>query len=129
MKNITKIFATVFAAFALAAAPACTNLDEHIYSSLSPDNLSGTDDEVQDLIVKQYHQQMLEMSRDKLSELASQDRDFSALTFSIRRKDFPNLKKQIQLMRKELLDFSADAGEGDDVVQVNIQLFPLTRGM
>jgi uncharacterized protein (TIGR02147 family) len=72
---------------------------------------------------------MLEMSRDKLSELASQDRDFSALTFSIRRKDFPNLKKQIQLMRKELLDFSADAGEGDDVVQVNIQLFPLTRGM
>ena len=93
------------------------------------DPMITTDDEVQDLMVKQYHQQMLSLSKDKLSELASQDRDFSALTFSIRRKDFPNLKKQIQLMRKELLDFSADAGEGDDVVQVNIQLFPLTRGM
>ena len=34
MKTITKLFATVFAAIALAAAPACTNLDEHIYSSL-----------------------------------------------------------------------------------------------
>ena len=93
------------------------------------DPMITTDDEVQDLMVKQYHQQMLLVSKDMLSELASQDRDFSALTFSIRRKDFPNLKKQIQLMRKELLDFSADAGEGDDVVQVNIQLFPLTRGI
>ena len=93
------------------------------------DPMITTDDEVQDLMVKLYHQQMLLISKDKLSELASQERDFSALTFSIRRKDFPNLKKQIQLMRKELLDFSAGAGEGDDVVQVNIQLFPLTRGM
>ena len=56
MKTITKIFATVFAAIALAAAPACTNLDEHIYSSLSPDNLSGTDDEVQDMLGNLYVQ-------------------------------------------------------------------------
>jgi hypothetical protein len=32
-------------------------------------------------------------------------------------------------MRKELLDFSAKAGEGEDVVQINIQLYPLTRGV
>ena len=56
MKTITKLFATVFAAIALAAAPACTNLDEHIYSSLSPDNLSGTDDEVQDMLGNLYVQ-------------------------------------------------------------------------
>ena len=56
-------------------------------------------------------------------------RDISAVTFSIQRKDFPALKKHLQLMRKELLDFSSEAGNGDDVVQVNIQLFPLTRGM
>ncbi len=47
-----------FTAFALifCAAPACTNLDEHIYSSLSPDNLSGTDDEVQDMLGNLYVQ-------------------------------------------------------------------------
>ena len=56
MKTITKLFATVFAAIALAAAPACTNLDEHIYSSLSPDNLSGTEDEVQDMLGNLYVQ-------------------------------------------------------------------------
>lgn len=93
------------------------------------DPMITTDDEVQDMMVKLYHQQMLRISANMLGDLPSQERDFSALTFSIKRQDFPNLKKHIQLMRKELLDFSAKPGEGDDVVQVNIQLFPLTRGV
>jgi len=93
------------------------------------DPMITTDDEVQDMMVKLYHQQMLQIATNKLSELPSQERDFSCLTFSIRREDFPNLKKHIQLMRKELLDFSAKPGEAEDVVQVNIQLFPLTQGV
>ncbi|MCQ2053907.1 MAG: TIGR02147 family protein [Fibrobacter sp.] len=92
------------------------------------DPMITTDDEVQDLIIKMYHMQMLHLTSSFLTELKGGDRDFSALTFSIKRQDFPNLKKHIQLMRKELLDYSAKAGEADDVVQLNIQLFPLTRG-
>ena len=93
------------------------------------DPLITTDDEVQDLMVKMYHLQMLKLSADMLSALPGPQRDVSALTFSIKREDFPNLKKHLQLMRKELLDFSAKAGEAEDVVQVNIQLYPLTRGV
>ena len=48
---------------------------------------------------------------------------------NIKATDFPALKKHIQLMRKELLDFSAEEGEADDIIQVNIQLFPVTRGV
>ena len=93
------------------------------------DPLITTDDEVQDMMVKMYHLQMLKLSADMLSALPGPQRDVSALTFSIKREDFPNLKKHLQLMRKELLDFSAKAGEGEDVVQINIQLYPLTRGV
>lgn len=93
------------------------------------DPLITTDDEVQDMMVKMYHLQMLKLSADMLSTLPGPQRDVSALTFSIKREDFPNLKKHLQLMRKELLDFSAKAGEGEDVVQINIQLYPLTRGV
>ena len=93
------------------------------------DPLITTDDEVQDLMVKMYHLQMLKLSADMLSTLPGAQRDVSALTFSIKREDFPNLKKHLQLMRKELLDFSAKAGEAEEVVQVNIQLYPLTRGV
>ena len=93
------------------------------------DPLLTTDDEVQDMMVKLYHFQMLKLSATMLSDLPGGERDISALTFGIKHSDFPNLKKHIQLMRKELLDFSAKAGEAEDVVQVNIQLFPLTRGV
>ena len=91
--------------------------------------LITTDDEVQDIMVKMYHNQMLALSARMLNDLPGSERDVSALTFGIKRSDFPNLKKHLQLMRKELLDFSAKAGEAEDVVQINLQLFPLTRGV
>ena len=57
MKNITKIIAGTLAAFAIfSTAPSCTNLDEHVYSSLSPSNLSGTDDETMDMLGNLYVQ-------------------------------------------------------------------------
>ncbi len=91
--------------------------------------LITTDDEVQDIMVKMYHSQMLALSARMLDDLPGAERDVSALTFGIKRSDFPNLKKHLQLMRKELLDFSAKAGEAEEVVQINLQLFPLTRGV
>ncbi|MCQ2098129.1 MAG: TIGR02147 family protein [Fibrobacter sp.] len=91
--------------------------------------LITTDDEVQDIMVKMYHSQMLALSARMLNDLPGAERDVSALTFGIKRSDFANLKKHLQLMRKELLDFSAKAGEAEEVVQINLQLFPLTRGV
>ena len=67
------------------------------------DPLLTTDDEVQDILVKLYHNQMLKLASTALSELSGDKRDFSAVTFAIKRKDFPSLKKHLQLMRKELL--------------------------
>ena len=92
-------------------------------------SLITTEDEVSDLLVKQYHRQMLDQANDSMENVPAEKRDISAVTFAIQRKDFPALKKHLQLMRKELLDFSSESGTGEDVVQVNIQLFPLTRGM
>jgi hypothetical protein len=56
MKKHTILAAFTAIALIFGAAPACTNLDEHIYSSLSPDNLSGTEDEVQDMLGNLYVQ-------------------------------------------------------------------------
>ena len=92
-------------------------------------SLITTEDEVSDLLVKQYHRQMLDQAKHSMEKVPTEERDISAVTFAIQRKDFPALKKHLQLMRKELLDFSSESGTGEDVVQVNIQLFPLTRGM
>ena len=97
------------------------------YRRLDP--LLTTDDEVSDLMVKYYHYAGFKLAAEAISNLPPEIRDISAFTFPVKRSDFPALKKHIQLMRKELLDFSADAGEADDIIQVNIQLFPVTKGV
>jgi uncharacterized protein (TIGR02147 family) len=85
-----------------------------------------TSDEVRSLLVKNYHHQMIRMGATALDNLPASQRDISSITIPIHAKDFQKLKEQIRLMRKELLNLGAEQGSGEDVVQVNIQLFPLT---
>jgi uncharacterized protein (TIGR02147 family) len=86
-----------------------------------------TADEVRSLLVKNYHHQMIRMAAASLDNLPSAQRDISSITIPIHARDFAKVKEQIQLMRKELLNLAAEPGAGEDVVQVNIQLFPLTE--
>lgn len=85
-----------------------------------------TSDEVKSLLVKNYHRQMIGMAARSLDSVPAAQRDISSITIPIHPKDFAKVKEQIRLMRKELLNLSAEPGTGEDVVQVNIQLFPLT---
>lgn len=96
------------------------------YKPAEPD--ITTDDEIKSFLVKNYHAQMLKLAAWAQDEVPGKERDISSVCFAIKESELPNLKKQIQLMRKELRNFSASDGEGDRIVQVNIQLFPLSRG-
>jgi uncharacterized protein (TIGR02147 family) len=87
-----------------------------------------TDDDIKSFLVMGYHEQMMKLAAWAQTGLPGSDREISSACFSIRESDLPGLKKQIQLMRRELRNYAAKPGEGDRVVQVNIQMFPLTRG-
>ncbi len=86
-----------------------------------------TSDEVRSLLVKNYHQRMIGKAASALDALPAARRDISSITIPIHPGDFGKVKEQIRLMRKELLNLAAEPGTGEDVVQVNIQLFPLTE--
>ena len=64
----------------------------------------------------------------RTDEVPMRERDISSVTFAIKESELPNLKKQLQLMRKELRAFAAAPGTADRVVQVNMQMFPLSKG-
>lgn len=87
-----------------------------------------TDDETMPLFVRNYHLEMLELAKRSLDSVPPEQRDISSVCMTIREADFPKLKKQIQLMRKELRVFAAEGKQAERVVQVNIQLFPLSQG-
>ncbi len=90
------------------------------------DEAITTDDEVMALFIKNYHVQMMTLAAESMDRVDPEKRDISSVSFAIRESEFPKLKKQIQLMRKELRNFAAKDQEGERVVQVNIQLFPLS---
>lgn len=87
-----------------------------------------TDDETTALFVRNYHLEMLELAKRSLDTVAPEQRDISSVCMTIREADFGKLKKQIQLMRKELRVFAVEGKHAERVVQVNIQLFPLSQG-
>jgi len=96
------------------------------YRAAEPDITTG--DEVRSFAVKNYHAEMMRLATLALDETDAGERDISSSTFALRESDWPRLKKRVQAMRKEFREFAAPPGEGDRVMQVNLQVFPLTRG-
>ena len=93
------------------------------------DDAITTDDETMALFVRNYHLEMLELAKRALDTVEPGQRDISSVCMTIREADFGKLKKQIQLMRKELRVFAVAGKQAERVVQVNIQLFPLSRAV
>ncbi len=86
----------------------------------------ATDDEATPLLVKNYHESMIRLALNSIDNISGDHRDISAVSFAIRKEDLEKLKHHIQLMRKELFQFQAPEKKGDLVVQINLQMFPLT---
>jgi uncharacterized protein (TIGR02147 family) len=105
-----------------------TGLVRKVPNGLKPaDPDVTTHDEVKSFLVKSYHAQMIKLAAWAQDAIPGSDRDISSVCFAIKSSDIPALKKQLQLIRKELRNFAAPSGEGERIVQVNIQLFPLTQ--
>jgi uncharacterized protein (TIGR02147 family) len=86
-----------------------------------------TGNEVLGMAVMRYHQQMIALAKDSLTDVAPLERDISAVTIAVPAARTAELKAKIQAFRKDLLEFSKACTGSDEIVQINIQLFPLAR--
>lgn len=89
--------------------------------------LVSTGPEVTSLILMNYHQNLLDLSKEKLNDIPADERDISALTLGIAKERLPQLKEKIQSFRQEILKFVSLDTQPDNVVQLNIQMYPMTR--
>jgi uncharacterized protein (TIGR02147 family) len=76
--------------------------------------------------VANYHAQMLQRAREAIELVPAANRDISALTFCIGSAGLSRLKTRIQEFRRELIALIEAETECDQVVQLNLQLFPLS---
>jgi uncharacterized protein (TIGR02147 family) len=87
----------------------------------------STGPEVKSLAVANFHREMLKLATDSIERYPSNERDISALTLRVNSASMAEIKRRIIQFRKELLEFALGEEKPDQVIQVNLQAFPLTK--
>jgi len=92
---------------------------------LSPGNLSTSED-IHNLAIQDYHISMLENAKKSLKEVDLKEREILSGTLCFKKKDMPKAK---ELLRNFLDEFGStmDSDSGDEVYQVQMQFFPLSK--
>lgn len=88
--------------------------------------LLSTGPELSSIIVLNYHKSLLHLTQQILELVAPAERDVSTMTLGILKSRKVELKKKIQEFRREILKMVANDAEPEEVIQLNIQLFPVT---
>jgi uncharacterized protein (TIGR02147 family) len=91
------------------------------------DAVVSTGAEARSVNVASFHRAMLARAADAMDDVPPAQRDISSLTLCLGADGLALFKERIQRFRRELLELSTLELEPRQVVQVNFQLFPLSR--
>lgn len=91
------------------------------------DPVVTTGPEVKSLLVKNFHHEMIKMALAALDRYPADKRDITAVTMSARKKDVPEIKRRIAEFRHQMLKDFGNTQNPDQVIAINIQMFPLTK--
>jgi uncharacterized protein (TIGR02147 family) len=84
--------------------------------------------EMLNTIVRGFHRDMVRFAGESLSNLPKAVRDTSNTTLGLSGKSYDIATKRIEQLRLELLEIAAADGNVNRIYQLNINLFPWTKG-
>jgi len=87
----------------------------------------STGAETQGLHIGNYHRAMMKRAAEAIDLVEAPRRDISSLTFCVGEDGLSRIKERIQGFRKELIALLEQEEFGTQVVQLNMQLFPLSQ--
>jgi uncharacterized protein (TIGR02147 family) len=74
-----------------------------------------------------YHHAMLDLAKRALDHLPREQRDISSVTLSVSAGAVPKLRERLRQFRRELLELAELDSAPERVIQLNLQLFPLSK--
>lgn len=77
--------------------------------------------------ITNYHAEMMQRATAAMTLVPARERDISSLTLCLGSNGLARLKERLQAFRRELLEVAESESQPTQVVQVNFQLFPLSR--
>ncbi len=92
------------------------------------DQTFATPDEVKSLSLVNFHREICDLAKKALEEIRFDHREFSSLTIAVTPDGFRKIKTRLQEFKRELDAYlEEETGKRTEVVQVNLQVFPLTK--
>jgi uncharacterized protein (TIGR02147 family) len=95
--------------------------------ALRPTHSSITTGDVwQGAVIHNLQRTFIELSKEALDRFDKKERDISNLTVTVSEESFEIIKKKVAELRSQIMAMACAEQTPDNVLQVNIQLFPLT---
>lgn len=86
-----------------------------------------TPSEVLSMAVVKYHQDLITLGREAIERFDPEERDIRSVTIGVSSQGYAELKKRMEAFWNELISFSDSQQATHRVMQVNMQLFPLSE--
>lgn len=86
-----------------------------------------TQEEVRSRAIRRYQDSMLEKARDVLARMPQDSRHISTLTLGVGEEGYRRIQERLRAFRAEIVDIAQTQTEVDRVIQINLQMFPLTK--
>jgi uncharacterized protein (TIGR02147 family) len=77
--------------------------------------------------IRNYHEEMMARAVAAMELVPAAERDISSLTLCVDAAGLSRLKERLADLRRELVELCESRASANRVVQINLQLFPLTR--
>lgn len=91
------------------------------------DSQLSTAPEVASLAVANYHRAVLKLAEGSIEAFDGTRRDLRAVTLGIPKARYPELKGKLEAFWRDIMALGENAGPTEEVYQINLQAFPLTR--
>ncbi|MBF0433380.1 MAG: TIGR02147 family protein [Fibrobacteria bacterium] len=76
-------------------------------------------------VIRDYQLTTLELTKKALKRFPKEERDISTMTVALSWNEMPALREIIKKFRREVLQLSKDIDDYDNVMQINVQAFPV----
>jgi uncharacterized protein (TIGR02147 family) len=95
---------------------------------IQTDSVVSTPSEVMSVAAMRYHKDTIGLARDALERFPQNERDIRSVTLGIPAEGYGVIKERLESFWKELMMYAQTQDHVEKVFQLNIQLFPLSKG-
>ncbi|WP_413288148.1 TIGR02147 family protein [Bdellovibrio sp. HCB337] len=101
--------------------------DNGTWDDVSGGNTTSIGPEMMSTAHRRLQQQFLEKASESLVQVPIQERDHSTMTMAVDRSRLPAAREKIKRFRRSLAKFLTEGDVRDEVLNLNIALFPITK--